>query len=186
MVDLLHDIELGKDFPQVVNAIIEIPKGSSVKYELDKKTGAIKMDRVLHTSQYYPADYGYIPRTHWHDGDPLDVLVLSNFPLLPGTIAEIIPIAVLEMIDSGEADEKIIAVYKNDPRQDEIRELEDISPHTLKEIKHFFQTYKDLQNKIVEVKAYKDSTQAKKALEEGKRLYEKNLALEKLKNKRIS
>ncbi len=173
MVNLLHDINIGDKAPEEVTAVIEVSKGSTVKYEVDKESGLIKMDRILYSPMYYPADYGFIPRTHWDDGDALDVLIISNYPLQPGTLANIRPIGLLEMVDGGEADEKLIAVYAEDPRQKDITSLKDVPSHLLKEIKHFFQTYKDLQGKKVVVGEFKDVSFAKKAILKGIELYNK-------------
>ena len=107
---------LGKDAPEKFNVIIEIPRGSSNKYEIDKETGLIKLDRVMYSPVYYPLDYGFLPQTHWHDGDAVDALVLTTHPLLPGVLVEAKPIGVLEMVDDGDRDEKVICVAVKDPR----------------------------------------------------------------------
>jgi inorganic pyrophosphatase len=147
MTNLWHDLEPGTKDEMTV--IIEIPKGSKNKYEIDKKTGLIALDRAMHTSQDYPFDYGFVPRTLWEDGDPLDVVVLTTYPLFPGILVKVRPVGVINMIDSGESDAKIIAVPVEDPRFDEIKDLENVNKHTIKEIDHFFLTYKKIQNKEV-------------------------------------
>lgn len=168
-MNLWHDIEPGTK--EEMNVIIEINKGSKNKYEIDKKTGLIALDRVSHTAQDFPFDYGFVPRSLWHDKDPLDVVLLTTFPLLPGVLVHARPIALMNMIDGGEGDDKIIAVPVDDPRFDTIQDLGDINPHTLKEIEHFYSTYKKLQNKVVEVKGFKGKQEAQAAFDEGLKLY---------------
>ncbi len=146
-----HDVNPGKDVPEEVYAIIEVPKNSIVKYELDKETGLIKLDRVLYSAVHYPGDYGFIPQSYWDDGDPLDIIVLSNHPVYPATIVKVRPIGVIHMVDNNERDDKIIAVYVDDPRYAEYRDITDIPEHTLRELTHFFETYKQLQHKTVKV-----------------------------------
>ena len=168
-MNLWHDVEPGSK--DGMNVIIEINKGSKNKYEIDKSTGLIALDRVMHTGQDYPFDYGFVPRSLWHDDDPLDVVLLTSYPLLPGVLIKSRPVAIMSMIDNGEGDDKIIAVPVEDPRFDTVKDLKDINPHTLKEIEHFFSTYKKLQDKEVEVKGFKDKALAEKAFEEGISLY---------------
>ncbi len=169
--NLWHDIPLGDDVPEKFNTIIEIPRNSANKYEIDKETGLIKLDRVLYSSQYYPFDYGYAPRTYWHDNDPLDVMVLTTFPLLPGILVEVRPVGVLGMIDGGESDDKIVAVPTEDPRYEHIKELSDVGDHQLKEIENFFNTYKLLQGKEVETTGFRDREDAMKTVLESIELY---------------
>ncbi len=170
-MNLLHDIAPGtKDS---INVIIEIPKGSKNKYEIDKATGLIALDRVSHTTQDFPVDYGFVPQTLWDDGDALDVIVLTTAPLFPGVLVRVRPIAVMNMIDSGDADAKIIAVPVDDPRWKTTQDLKDVNPHTLKEIEHFYKTYKDLQNKVVKIEGIEDKAAAEKAFERGIELYSK-------------
>ncbi len=169
-MNLWHDIDPGET--QAMNVIVEINKGSKNKYEIDKKTGLIALDRVLHTTQDFPFDYGFVPKSLWHDGDPLDVVLLTTYPLLPGVLVKSRPIAIMNMIDSGEGDDKIIAVPVDDPRFENITDLGDINKHTLKEIEHFYSTYKKLQNKVVEVKGFKSKDEAEKAFIEGLKLYQ--------------
>ena len=173
---LWHDIEPGtKD---KMNVIIEINKGSKNKYEIDKKTGLIALDRVMHSAQDYPFDYGFVPKTYWDDDDALDVLLLTTYPLAPGILVRARPVALMEMIDSGESDDKIIAVPTDDPRWDEVLDLEDINKHTLKEIEHFFATYKKVQNKEVEVKGFKGKEAAVKNFVRSLELYKKKFGTE--------
>ncbi len=170
-MNLWHDLSPGtKD---EINVIVEINRGSKNKFEVDKATGLIALDRVLYTAQDFPFDYGFVPQTLWHDDDPLDVVLLTTHPLLPGVLVRARPVAIMNMIDSGEGDDKIIAVPAGDPRWANIKDLKDINPHTLKEIEHFYATYKKLQNKIVEVKGFKGKAEAEKAFEEGSLLYKK-------------
>lgn len=170
-MNLWHDIESGTK--EAMNVIVEINKGSKNKYEIDKKTGLIALDRVSHTAQDFPFDYGFVPRSLWHDDDPLDVVLLTTHPLLPGILVRVRPVALMNMIDNGEGDDKIIAVPIDDPRFAEIQDLDDINPHTLKEIEHFYSTYKKLQNKVVEVKGFQGKSEAETAFEEGLALYTK-------------
>lgn len=168
--DLWHDIPVDFD-GETFNAIIEIPRNSANKYEIDKETGLIKLDRVLYSSQYYPFDYGYAPQTYWHDDDPLDVMVLTTFPLLPGILVEVRPVGVLGMIDGGDSDSKIVAVPAEDPRYDHIQKLEDVGEHRLKEIENFFATYKLLQNKEVETTGFEGKEAALATVKESIELY---------------
>lgn len=162
--------------PELVNVIIEINKGSKNKYEIDKETGMIALDRVAHTAQDFPFDYGFVPQTLWHDGDALDVIVLTTYPLLPGIMVEVRPVALMNMIDSGDNDNKVIAVPASDPRFAELNDLADINKHTLKEIEHFYSTYKKLQNKVVEVNGFEGKTAAHSAVNESLDMYKKKFA----------
>lgn len=173
-MNLWHDIKPGTD--SEMNVIVEINKGSKNKYEIDKETGLIALDRVMHSSQDFPFDYGFVPQTLWHDNDPLDVVILTTYPLVPGLLVRVRPVAIMNMIDSGDADDKIIAVPTDDPRWKDTVDLKDINPHTLKEIEHFYSTYKKLQNKEVTVNGFKDSQSAKSAFAEGVELYTKKFA----------
>jgi inorganic pyrophosphatase len=168
-MNLWHDIEPGNK--EAMNVIVEINKGSKNKYEIDKKTGLIALDRVAYTTQDFPFDYGFVPQTLWHDGDPLDVIILSTYPFVPGILVKSRPVAIMTMIDSGEMDDKVIAVPVDDPRFNNLNDVRDINPHTLKEIEHFYKTYKQLQDKIVEIKGFKGKTDAEAAFEEGLKLY---------------
>lgn len=169
-MNLWHNIDSGT--PDEINTIIEINKGSHNKYEIDKETGLIALDRVSHTAQSFPFDYGFVPQTLWEDDDALDVILLTTHPLLPGILVRVRPVAVLKMIDSGDGDDKLIAVPVNDPRFADIKDLSDINKHILKEIEHFYSTYKKLQNKVVEVKGFGDKKEALEAFEKSKKLYQ--------------
>lgn len=170
-MNLWHDLSLGDKVPEEFNVIIEIPKGSKNKYEVDKKTGLIKLDRAMKSGQDYIFDYGFAPKTLWDDGDPLDVIVLSTFPLLPNILVVVRPVAVMRMIDCGEGDDKIIAVPVEDPRWEEINNLEDLNKHLLKEIKHFFETYKQIEGKKVEVSGFEGKESAVEAVKKSIELY---------------
>ena len=169
-MNLLHDIDPGTK--EEMNVIVEINKGSHNKYEIDKATGLIKLDRVLHSAQTYPFDYGFVPQTLWDDGDALDVVLLTTTPLLPGILVHARPVAILPMVDGGESDEKVIAVPAGDPRFAEIKDLADINKHTLKEIAHFFATYKQVQKKEVTVGEFQGRAAAEVAFERARKMYE--------------
>lgn len=170
-MNLLHDLPIGHP-PEELNVVIEIPKGSANKYEVDKDTGLIFHDRVFYGSTVYPTDYGFVPRTHWHDGDPLDAMVMSTHAFVPGVVVPSRPVGVIRMIDNGEKDEKLICVPLNDPRFTKYRDLSDIPPHLLKEWQNFFETYKMLEKKSVEVSGIEGHDVALKVVEEGIKLYE--------------
>ncbi|MFW5894911.1 MAG: inorganic diphosphatase [Bacillota bacterium] len=160
----------------VIEAIIEIPMGTKNKYEIDKKRNRIKLDRVLYSQMTYPAEYGYIENTLAEDNDPLDILIMASTKTFPGCIVDARVIGSLDMIDNDEPDHKIIAVMEDDPRFSHIHELSDIQEHTLREIKHFFATYKDLQqNKKVLVKDFHDKAHAKALIEDSRERYKKYL-----------
>lgn len=144
-MNLWHDIPRGTDIPNEFNTIIEIPKGSFNKYEIDKETGLIALDRANYSAAPYPFDYGYVPQTLWGDGDPLDVILLTTYPLFPGILVKARPIAVMDMTDTGESDAKIIAVPVDDKRFDDVHDLADLNKHNLKEFTHFWETYKELK-----------------------------------------
>jgi len=164
-----HDIETGA--PTLLNVIIEIPKESRVKYELDKDTGLIKVDRVLYSPMHYPANYGFVPRTLWDDGDPLDVLVLGQEELVPGCLIKVRPIGVLFTNDSGESDAKVLAVPEKDPRFTNTKDITDLEPHLLEEIAHFFKTYKELQKKVVTIEGWEGAGKAAEVAEQAVRSY---------------
>ncbi|MEK7567604.1 MAG: inorganic diphosphatase [Patescibacteria group bacterium] len=170
-MNLWHDISSG--VADEMNVIVEIPKGSNNKYEIDKETGMIALDRVLHSAQTFPFDYGFVPQTLWDDNDALDVILLTTNPLPSGILVRARPIAIMNMIDTGESDDKIIAVPIDDPRFREMQDLKDINPHTLKEIEHFYSTYKQLQSKEVKVTGFSDKAEAKATFEKSLKLYNK-------------
>lgn len=161
-----HDVSYGEDAPSIVEAIIEIPQGSRSKYELDKETGMLRLDRVLYSSVYYPANYGFIPRTYCDDKDPLDILVISQVKVLPMCIQRAKVIGVMKMIDGGEADDKIIAVSPDDRSVSHIEDISDLPEHFIREIRAFFEDYKKLENKTVEVEDFGDRTVAMEVVEQ--------------------
>lgn len=173
-MNLLHDVAPGT--ADEMNVIIEIPKDSHNKYEIDKKTGLIKLDRANYSSAAYPFDYGFVPQTLWDDGDALDVIVLTTYPLNVGVLVTARPVGILHMIDGGDADEKIIAVPTEDKRWDDVQDLGDINQHQLKEFVHFFETYKNLKGKpvTVEINGYEGAAVAKEAFERSRKLYEES------------
>ncbi len=172
MSNLWHDIPPGPQPPEQVTAVIEIPSGSRNKYELDKVSGLLKLDRVLYSAVQYPGDYGFIPGTLAEDGDPLDVLVLINEPTFPGCLITVRPVGVLFMSDRGEPDEKILAVPSEDPYHQEYFDIADLPQHYLKEVQHFFGVYKDLEGKRVEVTGWGQSMAAMQTIQECIQRYE--------------
>ena len=172
----LFDIEIGKNFPEIVNVIIEIPKASHNKYEFDKERGVFRLDRVLYSPVYYPADYGFIPQTIADDGDPLDILVIGDDPLFVGCLLEARPIGLLKMVDNDEKDLKVLAVQKANPRFNTITTLEslkDLDSHLLDEIANFFEVYKKLEGKKTIIKGWNNELEAKKEIEKAFEAYQK-------------
>ena len=168
-MNLLHDIPAGS--ADEMNVIVEINKGSKNKYEIDKETGIIALDRVSHTAQDFPFDYGFVPQTLWDDGDALDVVLVTTYPLLPGILVRARPVAIMDMTDSGDSDAKIIAVPVDDPRFAEVHDLADLNKHFLKEMEHFYSTYKKIQNKEVTVHGFKGKADAVAAFDRSRELY---------------
>jgi inorganic pyrophosphatase len=166
-----HQVSPGANLPESVNAIIEIPKGSKAKYEIDKDSNLIKLDRVLFSSVMYPANYGFIPQTYCDDNDPLDILVLCSVDVYPLTLLEAKVIGVMHMVDNGEQDDKIIAVAKNDMSVNYINDISELPPHQMKEIVRFFQDYKALEMKNVTIEKLMGVTYAYKVIEESIELY---------------
>lgn len=172
-MNLWHDVPLGDNAPEEFNAIIEIPKGSYNKYEIDKETGLIALDRANYSYAPYPFDYGFAPQTLWDDGDPLDVVVLTTFPLNPGILVKVRPVAVMDMTDSGDSDFKVICVPIDDKRWDDTKDLKDLNAHMVKEFTHFFETYKQLKGKgdIVKINGVMDKMAATEAVKKSVKLY---------------
>ena len=166
MGNIWHDIDPSRINPEDFICVVEIPKGSKKKYELDKETGLILLDRILYTSTHYPANYGFIPRTYGDDGDPLDVLLLCAEPLEPMTLVRAYPIGVINMIDSGRNDEKIVAIPFNDPNYNIYRDIDDLPRHVFDEMRHFFTVYKNLENKKTAVDEVTPRANAVKVMEE--------------------
>ena len=172
-MNLWHDVPLGDRAPDEINAIIEISKGSNNKYEIDKATGLIKLDRANYSAAPYPFDYGFAPQTLWDDGDALDVIVLTTFPIATGILVAVRPVAVMDMVDGGESDYKIIAVPVEDKRWEDVKDLPDVNKHSLKEFQHFFETYKALKGKPapVEIKGIMGKVEALAAVKRSVELY---------------
>ena len=164
-MNIWHDIDPSVVSPENFTAVIEIPKGSSCKYEMDKYTGLLRLDRVLYTSTHYPANYGFIPRTFADDGDPLDVLVLCEESIHPMTLIQVFPIGVMRMIDGGALDDKIIAVPVSDPSYNHIRTIDELPAHIFDEMMHFFSVYKQLENKQTAVKELFGPEEAKQIMQ---------------------
>jgi inorganic pyrophosphatase len=164
-------LPVGENAPEVINAVVEIPLGEVNKYEYDKTLQLFRLDRNLHSPVHYPGDYGFIPSTLSGDGDPLDVLVLVDAPSFAGCLIEVRPIGMLEMIDQGKLDEKILAVGLNNPRYRDVRNYSEIYPHVLREILHFFSIYKDLEGKRTEMVGWHNSAKARTVVVESAERY---------------
>ncbi|HPD40276.1 MAG: inorganic diphosphatase [Anaerolineae bacterium] len=176
MANLWHELPPGPNANlDVVYVVVEVPKRSRNKFEYDKNGGFIKLDRVLYSSLHYPGDYGFIPRTHYDDGDPLDIIVMTNEPTFPGCVIEARPLGIFRMLDRGLADDKILAVPATDPLFDGYQELEDVPPHFLEEVAHFFSVYKDLQHIGVKVLKWEGREMALAEIERALGLYAKYL-----------
>ncbi len=163
-INLWHKLPAGPDIPHAVYCIVEIPKGSRNKYEYSKAAGVIKLDRVIYSSMHYPSDYGLIPQTYAEDGDPLDILVMVNEPTFAGCVIEARPIAIFHMLDRDDLDDKILAVPATDPLFDDYHDITDVPRHFLKEVAHFFETYKQLQGIEVTPKGWEDAEKARETI----------------------
>ena len=170
-MNIWHDIDPKNITPEKFTTVIEISKGSNCKYELDKYTGLLRLDRVLYTSTHYPANYGFIPRTFADDGDPLDVLVICSVAIQPMTLIDVAPIGVMRMIDSGAVDDKIIAVPISDPTYNKITSIDELPAHIFDEIMHFFTVYKQLENKQTAVKELFNRAEALQIISESIKAY---------------
>lgn len=166
-----HDLEIGENAPSLVNAVIEIPQGSRAKYELDKTSGLLKLDRVLFSSVHYPANYGFLPKTLCDDNDPLDILVMSQIDIQPLCIVQAKVIGVMHMVDGDEIDDKIIAVAANDPSVSHFEDIWQLPKHMIDELQNFFEEYKKLEKKEVEVKEFQNRQQAMKIVEDSIKMY---------------
>lgn len=166
-----HDIEPGKRAPEIIDCIIEVPRGSRNKYELDKKSGLLRLDRVLYSAVFYPANYGFIPRTYCDDHDPLDILVLGQEPVVPMCIVTARPIGVMQMIDQDEEDDKIIAIHEHDPAFTHFRDISHLPEHTLAELQRFFEDYKALENKQVRIERFFGRIDAHNVIARSLKLY---------------
>jgi inorganic pyrophosphatase len=160
-----HNVRIGTSSPEIVNGIIEIPKGSRAKYELDKDSGLLILDRVIYSSMYYPANYGFIPRTYCDDGDPLDILVLTQIVVDPLCIVPAKVIGVMQMLDQGEKDDKIIAVANGDMSVNHLNDISELGPHFIKELRNFFEDYKKLENKEVVIEDFQNRETAMQIVE---------------------
>ena len=178
MQNLWRELRTGAQAPEVVYAIVEIPKGSRNKYEYNKEHGVIKLDRVLYSSVSYPGDYGLMPQTFWEDGDPFDILVIVSEPTFPGCIIEARPIGIFRMEDKGKSDDKILAVPQRDPRYAEFQDLANVPSHTLVEIEHFFSVYKALEEGgRVTTHGWEDAAAARQAIRHAMELYRERFSL---------
>ncbi|MDX6497488.1 MAG: inorganic pyrophosphatase [Blastocatellia bacterium] len=163
----------GQGAPAEVNAVIEIPRGQTNKYEYDKALHVFRLDRNLYSPVHYPGDYGFIPSTLSHDGDPLDVLVLVDAPSFTGCVMTVRPIGFLEMVDQGQGDEKVLAVGTNNPIFKDVHDYEELYPHLLREIEHFFTIYKELEAKTTSIKGWHDAARAREIISECQARYAK-------------
>ncbi len=177
-MNLWHDITIGKNAPEEFNCIIEIPKGSHNKYEIDKETGMIMLDRANYNAAPYPCEYGFIPQTLWEDGDAIDVLLLATYPIHPGILVKARPIALMELIDDNESDYKVIAVPVDDRRWEDVKGLADINKHTLREFQHYWEVIKHLKTKPSTgvINGFKDKDEAIKAITRSQELYKEKFA----------
>ncbi len=171
-----HGVPVGDSSPEIVNGIVEIPKHSRAKYEIDKETGLLILDRVLYSAVYYPANYGFIPQTYCDDNDPLDIMILSQIPVVPLCIVPSKVIGVMRMIDNGEKDDKIIAVAQGDMSVAHLNDIEELPKHSLRELRSFFEDYKKLENKTVIVEDFQSKGTAMEIVEQSKRDYHAKIA----------
>lgn len=167
-----HNLDPGKDAPTVVDCIIEIPRGSHNKYEMDKDSGLLRLDRVLYSAVFYPANYGFIPRTYCDDCDPLDILVIGQDAVPPMCIMTARPIGVMQMKDDDEEDDKIIAIHDHDPAYQHLQEIEDLPEHTLRELQRFFQDYKKLEHGDVRIELMLGKNDAHDVIQRSIELYQ--------------
>jgi len=166
-----HGADNGDKTPEIVNALIEIPQGSRCKYEIDKKTGLLKLDRVFYSSFHYPVNYGFIPQTLGEDNDPLDILVMCSESIAPLCLVQATVIGNMQMIDSGEKDDKIIAVATKDPTVNHISDINELPPHFFAVLKNYFEQYKVLENKVVEIDEFQDRETAYKVINQSISFY---------------
>ena len=169
-----HGVHFGEQAPRIVNAVIEIPQGSRAKYEIDKPSGLLKLDRVIYSSFYYPCNYGFIPQTYGGDKDPLDILVISSLSIVPMCLVTAKVIGVMQMVDGGDADDKIIAVAAHDPSINYINNIEELPKHFFEELRHFFEEYKRLENKAVIVEEFQDKSTALRIIQEAIDFYKES------------
>jgi inorganic pyrophosphatase len=170
-VNRLYDIDPGPDSPEIVRMIVEIPQHSANKYEYDGTLGVFRLDRALYSPLHYPGDYGFIPGTLADDNDPLDVLVLVQQPSYPGVLIEVRPVGVLNMVDSDEKDQKILAVPNRNPRYDQIHTMDQIFAHVKREIEHFFSIYKELEGKVTTMDGWGGPREARRCIQDCRQRY---------------
>jgi inorganic pyrophosphatase len=166
-----HGAHYGKKSPQIVNGLIEIPQGSRAKYEIDKQTGLLKLDRIIHSSFHYPINYGFIPQTLGHDGDPLDILVMCSESIQPLCLVEATVIGNMQMIDNGERDDKIIAVATQDPTVNHFSDINELPRHFIAVLRNYFENYKVLENKVVEIDEFQNKETAYAIIQEAIEFY---------------
>jgi inorganic pyrophosphatase len=171
-----HDVKLEMDDSFHLDSVIEIPAGSKIKYEIDKDNGLLRVDRILYSSVHYPCNYGFFPQTYCDDGDPLDVLVIGQLPVVPLSIMRVRPIGVIRMIDQGKGDDKVLSVHVHDPEYNHIKSIRELPVHKLNEIKRFFESYKELEKKNVEIRSIDDEVEAVKVIKESILFYQKLLS----------
>ncbi len=169
-----HGVHYGEQAPGIVNALIEIPQGSRAKYEIDKPTGLLRLDRVIYSSFYYPTNYGFIPQTYGGDKDPLDILVLSSISIQPLCLVTAKVIGVMQMVDSNEADDKIIAVAANDPSINYLNNIEELPKHFFEELRQFFEEYKKLEKKTVVIDKFQDKATALRIIQDAIDFYKES------------
>lgn len=166
-----HGASYGPKAPEQVQALIEIPQGSRSKYEIDKETGLLRLDRIIFSSFIYPVNYGFIPQTLGQDGDPLDILVICSQPIQPLCLVEATVIGNMQMIDQGQMDDKIIAVASNDPTVKHIKDIDELPEHFFNELKHYFEEYKVLENKVVEIDNFQNKAEAFRIIQDAINFY---------------
>jgi inorganic pyrophosphatase len=171
IVAKLYDLDPGKDTPEIVRMIVEIPQGSANKYEYDGALGVFRLDRALYSPLHYPGDYGFIPGTLADDNDPLDCLVLVHQPSFPGVMIEVRPVGLLNMVDNDERDQKVLAVPTRNPRFDQVHTMDQIFSHVRREIEHFFAIYKELEGRVTQMQGWDGPREARKAIMESRQRY---------------
>ena len=175
VISSLYDLDPGPELPDIVRMIVEIPRNSANKYEYDGELGVFRLDRTLYSPMHYPGDYGFVPGTRSEDGDPLDVLVMVDEPSFPGVMISVRPVGFLDMLDQNEGDQKILAVPVRNPRFDSIQSIEQVFPHHLREIEHFFAIYKELEGKRTDMRGWRGAAEARAMIREARERYLQSL-----------